>query len=243
MTRPEPTASTSSERSGTPLSLEIPGNTAKALRPFLTEKRFARLEEVLSKRTRRLTAFVENVFDPHNISACMRSSEAFGLQDFHILPQPGLDMRLSSEVSSGSHRWLTRTVHPSLDAAMTSFRSQGYKVYATDLQPDPPPLSLDAVPIEEKVVIAFGNEHEGISDALRDAADGTLALPMHGFVQSFNISVAYALVMHRLRERQIALTGCAGDLDAETQLSLLDTWVLGDLPKAEQILKELQRRT
>jgi tRNA (guanosine-2'-O-)-methyltransferase len=227
---------------GKPLSLEVPGNIAHHLASFITAERYARLTEVLSKRTRRLSCFLENVFDPHNLSACMRSCDAFGIQDVHILPQEGLKLKLSGDVSSGSHRWLDHTVYSNVTDAIEHFKAEGYQIVVTDLQGDSPPLNLEEVPIGAKTMVAFGSEHEGISDTLRRAADLRIAVPMHGFVQSLNISVACALTMQRLRERQISETGVAGDLSENQRRQILDRWILNDLPKSRQILEELRRR-
>ena len=228
--------------SGAPLFLERPGSVAQHLRPFITKERYTRLSDVLDRRTRRLTSFLENVFDAHNLSACMRSSEAFGLQDIHVIPQEGLDLRFSNDVSSGSHRWLSPIMYGSIDEAIAGLREGGYRIIATDLQECDRQLDLDEVPLDQKLVVAFGGEHEGISQRLRDEADATLALPMYGFVQSFNISVAFALVMHRLRQRQLERGASEGDLGAEQKLSLLDRWIFEDVPKSREILEELRRR-
>jgi len=228
---------------GSPLFLEEPGNIAKHLTPFITQDRFERLTDVVSRRTRRITCFLENVFDPHNVSACVRSCDAFGIQDIHILPQEGVKLKLSGDVSSGSHRWLDHRIYNNVEEAISWFKNNDYRIVVTDLQGSSPPLSPAEVPVDGKTVIAFGSEHEGISETLRQAADYRIALPMHGFVQSFNISVAFALTMSQLRQRQIDESGSTGDLSNEERLRILDRWVLKDLPKAREILEELRRRS
>ena len=196
----------------------------------------------MGRRSRQLTCFLENVFDPHNVAACVRSCDAFGIQDLHILPQKDVKLRLSSDVSSGSHRWVDHHVYRNVSEAISWFREREYQIVVTDLQGDTPPICPEDIPLNRPTVVAFGSEHEGISNELRDAADLRVAIPMYGFVQSFNISVAFALTMFTLRQRQIRETGSSGDLGDQERLRLLDRWLLKDLPRAPEILEELGRR-
>ena len=228
---------------GAPLHLEEPGKIAEHLATFVTPERIERLKDVLERRTRTLTCFLENVFDPHNVAACVRSCDAFGIQDIHILPQTNVKLKLSGDVSSGSHRWVDHHVYSNVSDAISWFRANDFRIVVTDLQGESPPLKPDEIPLDAKTVFAFGSEHEGISDELRDAADYRIAVPMHGFVQSFNISVAFALTMYSIRQRHITESGSIGDLTQEERLRILDRWILKDLPHATEILEELRRRT
>ena len=229
---------------GPPLHLEVPGACARHLGPFLEPRRIAGMHAVLDRRTRRLTALLEHVHDPHNVAACVRSCDAFGIQDLHVVPQPGTPRLLvGREVSRGADRWLTVHYHPTTADAVTALHAAGYRVAATDLAAgDGPVAALPAVSVTEPLCVAFGNEHEGITPTLRALADLRVQIPMVGFVESLNISVAFAVAMSHLRFRRDAALGGAGDLSDAERVELLDRWVFADVPRARAILATLADR-
>ena len=227
----------------TPLRLEEPGKITEALTQFVAAERLERMRSVLQVRTRRITALVEHVQNPHNIAACIRSCDAFGIQDLHIVTDAAQPIRVATGIGKGTHRWLTVHHHPDLQSALKALRESGYVVLATDPGSD----ERQATPVEEialdsRVCVAFGNERDGISDALRESADGLCVIPMHGFVESFNISVAFALVMSSLRRRRDLKLGGAGDLSPKEQAKVLDRWMLAQVPQGTKVLEELVRR-
>ena len=227
----------------TPLRLEQPGKITEALREFVGEERMERMRDVLGRRTRHLTALIEHVQNPHNVAACIRSCDAFGIQDLHMVTAEAQPIRVATGIGKGAHRWLTVHHHPDLESAVVALRAAGYRILATDPGSD----EERATPVEEidlnsRVCIAFGNERDGISDALREAADGLCVIPMHGFVESFNISVAFALAMSSLRRRRDGRQGVEGDLDQVARARVLDRWMLAQVPQGTKVLEELVRR-
>ena len=201
------------------------------------------MEEVLGRRTRHVTALIEHVQNPHNVAACIRSCDAFGIQDLHMVTESAQPIRVATGIGKGTHRWLTVHHHPDLATALSALREAGYRVLATDPGSD----ERRATPVEEidlnsRVCVAFGNERDGISDALREAADGLCVIPMHGFVESFNISVAFALAMSSLRRRRDAAEGIGGDLEEIERARVLDRWMLAQVPQGTKVLEELVRR-
>lgn len=231
---------------GPPLHLEVPGNATRHLTPFVAPGRIARMRELLARRTRRVTALFEHVHDPHNVAACVRSADACGLFELHFVTPKGRPLHLSSDVSSGANRWVHRHFHASTEDALATLRGRGYRIAATDLGGEEPPVDLREVPIGDAhppICVALGNEHEGISEALREAADLRVRIPMWGFVESLNISVAFALTAFDLRSRLERARGSdRGDLDPETAARTLDQWVVGDVRGARRVLAELARR-
>lgn len=228
---------------GPPLHLERPGACARHLSPFLEPRRIDRMSDVLGRRTRRLTALIEHVHDPHNLAACVRSCDAFGIQDLHIVPQEGARrVMVGRDVSRGADRWITVHYHDSTDAAVDALHAAGYRVAATDLDDSAPPTSITELPISEAWCVAFGNEHDGISETLRRRADLRVHIPMVGFVESLNISVAFAVAMSHLRLRRDAALGEGGDLDAAARTDLLDRWIFADVPRARAILEVVAER-
>jgi tRNA (guanosine-2'-O-)-methyltransferase len=177
------------------LAQQHPKEVVEALRPWLSETRQSRIEQVLTHRTRTLAVAVEGVRDPHNVAAVIRSADAMGVQAVHII-ENGRPFRSSRKVTQGAHRWLDIGVWEDPKSFAHLVRGQGKRIYyaAADAS-----LSVEDICTHEPAVLVFGNEHEGISPAMRDLADGGFCVPMYGFVDSFNISVAASLALYALR--------------------------------------------
>jgi tRNA (guanosine-2'-O-)-methyltransferase len=248
--------------SGPPLHLEQVGRARALLEPFLLPERVLRMERALDARSLYLTAVLEHLHDPHNIGACVRTMDALGLQRVHIVHPladplappppppaggPGVPRRsrfkLGRDVTRGSERWLQLQRNVRSEDALAALRAEGYAIAVTDIHGDRPvhgPLDL---PLDRPVAVVFGNEHDGVSDAMRAAADYRLLLPMRGFVESLNVSVALAMLMGRLRERVDAeVSPERRALPAELRARLLDRWILDDIPNLPLVLRELARR-
>ena len=227
---------------GPPLNLEQVGRATSLLTPFVLPERIQRLTSVIEHRTRRITLLLERVHDAHNVAACARTCDAFGLQDLHIIPPEDKPLRFSKLVSSGAHRWLTVHVHDTLDSALQALRSSGYMLAVTDVSSEAPCDTPASLPLDAPLCVAFGNERDGVSQALRAAADMPLHIPMTGFVESFNVSVAVAIACSRLRERIDAMPPAAWQLSTSERAALMDTWVIEDVPHAHAVLMEIARR-
>ncbi|WP_207895689.1 TrmH family RNA methyltransferase [Acetobacteroides hydrogenigenes] len=180
---------------------EIRNRISDHLETFLGDERIGIIKRVLSNRTRYITVCLEDIYQSQNASAVLRSSEAFGLQDVHIIENSNI-FSINPNVVRGSDKWLTihryfNSACPTSDA-ISSLRSNGYRIVATSPH-------VDGVALEDfdltkgKVAVFFGNEHNGVSQTLLDQADEYLYIPMYGFTESFNISVAAAMTIHTLR--------------------------------------------
>lgn len=229
---------------GPPMHYERPGAVFDALSPFVGEQRISRLTTVAGQRTRHLTALLDSVHDRHNVSACVRSCDAFGINDLHIVPQAGVPLRFSPMTARGALRWVRLHVYRTIDEALDRLDELGYHIVATDLGgPQTPPTELAHLDVSRPLCVAFGNEHAGISDTLRARCDERMQIPMHGFVESFNVSVAFALATGQLRERlNHHRGGNQGDLTPNQTRRLLDRWIFRDVPQAANVLAELSRR-
>jgi tRNA (guanosine-2'-O-)-methyltransferase len=170
----------------------------------MTPERSERLNNVLAKRQPALTVVLENVSDPHNISAVMRTCDAVGIQDIYILnTKIGLHEKWGAKSSSSAAKWLT--VHQFTDAAdcFAALRKRFSKIYTTHLSTDA--VSLYELNLTESVALVFGNEHAGVSDEIIGMADGNFLIPQVGIIKSLNISVACAVsVYEAYRQKQIA---------------------------------------
>jgi tRNA (guanosine-2'-O-)-methyltransferase len=161
----------------------------------MTPERDKRLTDVLNKRQPDLTIVLENVFDPHNISAVMRTADAVGIQDIFILNNKIPPHRKwGAKSSSSAAKWLT--IHQYTDAkeCFAELRRRYKKIYTTHLSTDA--VGLHQLNLTEPVALVFGNEHSGVSDDIIALADGNFIIPQVGIIKSLNISVACAITLY-----------------------------------------------
>ena len=173
------------------------------LESFLTEARREKIETVLAQRSDFLRVVVEDLFQPHNASAVMRSCEGFGVQHMHVIENRHA-FAPNREIALGSAQWITLHRHrdPATDntgACLTELKAQGYRIVATALRADAVPL--EEIPIDRPLALVFGTEKEGVSERVLELADATTIIPMFGFTQSFNISVSAAICLAELMRR------------------------------------------
>ena len=237
---------------GPPLHLERPGRALELLGPFLLPERVARMQRALAMRTAHTTIVLEHLHDPHNIGACIRTLDALGLQDLHVIRQPVIQpgaaypepLKLGRDVTRGSERWLDVHTYDHGADAFAALKNAGYAIAVTDIHGDRPSHAPTDVPLDRPLAVVFGNEHEGVSEAAREAADMRLLLPMHGFVESLNVSVAVAMIMGRLRERvDCEIPAEIRNLPTERSNRILDRWICNDIPNLRVVVRELQART
>ncbi len=190
----------------------------------MTPERSDRLTNVLNKRQPDLTVVLENVFDPHNISAVMRTCDAVGIQDIYVLNNKIAPHRKWGEKSSSSAaRWLT--IHQFTDAheCFAALRKQYQKIYTTHLSTDA--VSLHELNLTESVALVFGNEHSGVSEEIIAMADGNFIIPQVGIIKSLNISVACAISLYEaFRQKNNAGHYKATRLECEKLDSLKTSW-------------------
>jgi tRNA (guanosine-2'-O-)-methyltransferase len=159
----------------------------------ITERRLARMREVLARRQPDLTVVLENVHDPHNVSAVLRSCDAVGLLRVHLVYTIEEFPELSENVSGSALKWLELVFHPSIEACYRTLRSQGFTIYTTYLGDPARSVDLYDLDLTKPVALVFGNEQRGVSDEAVAGADGNFVIPMMGMVRSLNISVACAV--------------------------------------------------
>tara|TARA_R110001606_G_scaffold397625_1_gene574665 strand:+ start:1412 stop:2113 length:702 start_codon:yes stop_codon:yes gene_type:complete len=166
------------------------------LEDFVSEKRKETFHKVLENRTRHFTVVLEDIFQPHNSSAVIRSCDIFGLQDVHII-QNKYSSKVSRHVAKGSQKWLNikkynQTATNTQDC-LDTLRNNGYQIIATTPHNDS--CVLHEFDITKKAAFVFGVEKEGVSEYTMNQADGFLKIPMVGFTESLNISVAAAIIL------------------------------------------------
>jgi tRNA (guanosine-2'-O-)-methyltransferase len=203
-----------------------------AMRPLLSQERITRIEAVLDARLSGLTVALENLHDPHNGAAAIRSMEAFGLTTLHVA-EPVEPFQFSPQVTIGCEKWIDVVRYPSFAACAGALKEAGFLLYAARPGGDRDPGSLD---VSRPAAVVFGNERDGLTPEAVDLCDHRVAIPMHGFTQSFNLSVSVALTVHRLAERRRRLLGRAGDLGAGKRDLLRARWYAQGVRGAEAIV-------
>src|SRR5499427_4932341 len=160
--------------------------TCAALEPILLEERRARIDAAVAARLGGLRVVIENLHDPHNGAAVLRSAEAFGIQRVEVIESTE-PFRYSSTVTQGCEKWLDVTRHKTLDAAVAALRRDGFVIYAAVPGAE---ASVEDLNFSRPAAVMVGNEHDGLTAAAIDAADRAFSIPMAGLTASLNLSVA-----------------------------------------------------
>ena len=190
----------------------------------MTPERNQRLTTVLNHRQPGLTVVLENVFDPHNISAVMRTCDAVGIQDIYILNNKiPPHKKWGAKSSSSAAKWLT--IHQFTDpvSCFNALRKNFSKIYTTHLSTDA--VGLYDLNLTEPVALVFGNEHSGVSEDIIAMADGNFIIPQVGIIKSLNISVACAVTLYEaFRQKQNAGHYAEPILAVEQRTTLRQEW-------------------
>jgi tRNA (guanosine-2'-O-)-methyltransferase len=177
------------------------------------------MQAVLENRTRYITVVMEDIFQPHNASAALRSCDVFGIQDVHLV-EAKYNFKPISTIAMGSAKWVDTYKHATSTDAIKKLKSNGYTIVATT--PHTTSYELPTLPIDGKLALMFGSEQNGLSEEAMSQADMFLKIPMYGFVESFNVSVSVAL--------------CLYDIITRLHASEID-WRLSDSEKQNLLLK------
>lgn len=170
----------------------------------MTPQRKERISSVLAKRQNDITIVLENVSDPHNISAVMRSCDAVGVQEIFVLNTTiPLHKKWGKRSSSSAAKWLTIHQFANISECFQLLRSKYSRILTTSLSSDA--VSLYTLDLTKKIALVFGNEHSGVSDEISELADGNFVIPQIGMIQSLNVSVACAVTLYEaFRQKTLA---------------------------------------
>lgn len=207
-----------------------PEKIVEVLRAYVSEDRRRRIQSTLDARTRDVVPVLEHVVHEHNGAAVVRTSDALGIQEVHLI-QPDQAFRVSRKVARGAFKWLDILKHTSVEEGYGALRHRGYAVYASSLRPQS--RSVDELPMEGKMALVFGNEREGLSEEAMQQADGAFHVPMVGFVESLNVSVAAAVALYSVvtRRRRAGTLGGVPD-----RLQLEARWYQKSVRASRQLL-------
>jgi len=190
----------------------------------MTPERREKIQTVLSKRQNDITIVLENVFDPHNISAVMRTCDAVGVQELYVLnTKIPRHKKWGAKSSSSAAKWLTVYQFENAEECFSELKKKYSKILTTHLSSDA--VNLYQIDLTQPVALVFGNEHSGVSGEIRNLADGNFIIPQAGIIRSLNISVACAVTLYEAY-RQKALAGHYNKtkLNGEVLKDLMDKW-------------------
>lgn len=205
---------------------------------YLTQNRRQLFDKVIQHRTRHITVVLEDIFQPHNASAVLRSADLTGIQDIHIIENRN-QYHVNPEVAMGSSKWLNLIKYNDTGnntlAAYDALRKTGYRIVATT--PHTNDQTLDEIPLDGKMALVFGTELKGLSETAIAEADEYLRIPMYGFTESYNISVSAALTLFTLTEK-LRKSSISWQLSDEEKLDTLIEWAKRTIKHAELFEKE-----
>jgi tRNA (guanosine-2'-O-)-methyltransferase len=199
------------------------------IRLTMTPEREQRITSVLDKRQDNLVIVLENVFDPHNISAVMRTCDAVGVQDVYVLnTRIPPHKKWGAKSSSSAANWLTVHQYSDAQACFDHLRGRVDHIFTTHLSSDA--VSLYEMRLTGRVALVFGNEHSGVSEEILALSDGNFIIPQVGIIKSLNISVACAVTLYEaFRQKQVAGQYTEPGLPAARYGELLKEWSRGQL--------------
>lgn len=167
-----------------------------------SHRRLERITRVLEQRLPDVTVVMENIHDPHNVSAILRTCDAVGVLGVQLLYTQEAFPRIGKKSSSSASKWVERQRTTSVADCYSALHGAGYRILATRL--DPGAVSLFEADLSGPVAFVFGNEHRGVSDDAAAAADGLLSIPMRGMIESLNVSVAAAVCLYEALRQRLA---------------------------------------
>jgi len=227
-----------------------PGRISALLAPYITPERRERIEQILAQRTRYVSVVLDDLYHRHNMSAVVRSMDAFGFQDLHVIEMEHR-FKVSKGVALGSEQWISLFRHRSFVQCVEQLRSEGRLILAADppwaasrYGTEIPCYELSRIPVslDRPLALVFGRERDGLHDELRRLCDGIFYIPLKGFVESLNVSVTVAITLNALRTRLDAFAGRDLQLPPETSAALRDLWYLRSVRRGTEVLKELLSR-
>lgn len=200
---------------------------------FISEKRKDKFDKIIEYRTRYLTIVLEDLFQPQNASAVLRTCDCYGIQDVHIIENRN-EYFVNHEVELGASKWLNLKKYnakkKNTSEALKSLKKNGYRIVATSLRKDV--QLLEDLSLDSKIALVFGTEMQGISDETIKYADEFVKIPMYGFTQSFNISVSAAICLSYLSEK-IRSSDVKWELGEDERLDVELNWARASIKKCE----------
>ncbi|MDD6613760.1 MAG: RNA methyltransferase [Bacteroidales bacterium] len=214
----------------------------KTLCEMISPSRTELFEKVIEQRTDHLSIVLENIYQPQNASAVLRTAECLGVQQIFVIENNN-DYVLNPDVALGANNWLdlhrfNRNENNTADC-LSKLKADGYTLVAT--LPTEKDVSLPEIPIDKPLAIMFGTEKEGLSPLAKSMADICMKIPMYGFTESYNISVSAAITMYSLTER-LRASEINYRLNEQRRLDTLIKWAKHSIRHSDKVEKEILKR-
>ena len=208
------------------------------LKDQISQRRRQRIDEVIAQRTCTVVPVMEGLHDLGNVAAVLRSAEGLGYQVAHLIDtQP--EHKTSRRITQGADKWVDLFRWRDTGRCLKALKEQGYRIIATDLDAE---RELWQVDFTVPTALVFGNEMEGVSQKVLDEAHGRSMIPVQGFVQSFNISVAAALSLYEAQRQRIQRLGSHGDLSPTQRQILRAHYYLRGTNRPKRLVPRLWKR-
>lgn len=206
---------------------------------FITPQKWNIIQRTIDYRTRYLSVALEDIFQPHNASAVLRTCDCFGIQDVHIIENRN-EYTINPDVALGSYKWISmKRYNQKGDNTLNTInhlRKQGYRIVATT--PHTNNVELETFNLNKgRAVLFFGTERNGLSNKMLEKADECLKIPMYGFTESFNISVSASIILHHLTHK-LHQSNINWRLEKTEREDILLDWLKETIKKPELIIKD-----
>ncbi len=218
-------------------------NLKNFLSYFAIDKRNEQFQKVISDRTRYITVVLENIFQAQNASAVLRSCDIFGIQDIHVIENFN-EFKVDTEVTMGASKWLNlynydKTPDNTL-STISLLREKGYRIVATT--PHKNDVTIENFDLQKgKIALFFGSEHKGLSPEVLNYADDFVKIPMFGFTESLNISVAAAIILQNLTDK-LRKSDINWQLSEPEKDEILIDWLKKSVKMSKLLVKEFERK-
>jgi len=190
---------------------------------YRTEKRVEKIKWVLSKRQPSLRVVIENIHDPHNVSAIFRTCDAAGIPKVSLVYNIEKFPKIGKKSSASAYKWIEREKYKTIDECFKQLKKEKFTIYASSLNSDS--KNLYELDFSKRTAIVFGNEHRGLSKEAEELTDERFYIPMYGMVQSLNVSVSAAITIYEaLRQRDLKGLYNKSELNSKELKTLLDEW-------------------
>ena len=193
------------------------------MRNFKTEERLQKITSVVKSRQHSLRVVLENIHDPHNVSAIFRSCDAVGVPKVSLIYNTEKFPKISKTSSSSANKWIEKEKFEDVEKCYSSLRKEGFKIYASMLADEA--VDLFDLNLTEKTALVMGNEHRGVSEDAAKLADKIFYIPMSGMIQSLNVSVATAVTLYEAyRQRKSKGMYAKSELSEKEIENMIDEW-------------------
>ena len=208
------------------------------LKGCITQERFKKFQATIGLRTRHITMVLEDIFQPHNASAVLRSCDCFGIQDVHIIENKN-KYEVNPDVALGSSKWLNLIKYNGSEhntaTCLKNLKKQGYRLVATTPHKDD--FTPETLPLTQKTALIFGTELAGLTPVALEMADDFIKIPMVGFTESLNISVSAAIFIQTLTTR-LRVSNIPWQLSNDEQLEIMLTWLRSSIKRSDLIVSD-----